>query len=334
MNLLKRGKMSTKLNQFFVDAPPPNINILIFDVYNMVYRCFFTAYFEFMQHKNAYQQGIENKEYTEIEMFEYWKHLFLNSFFSNVRRVQPNRIIMAIEGRGEIWRKKIYPEYKANRHHDDKEVDFEAFKIRMRAFLDQLKMTLSNVYFIAVENTEADDVMAVLTKNLSKNTENKIEIISSDSDLIQLQTLRNVRQFNATKQEYITSINPKVDLEAKILSGDSSDNISGIFKGCGPKTAIKIIDEGLDEYLTNQKAKKSKKELNEEEIKKIYERNLKIISFEYIPLEYQENILKEFNDYKINKIDPMKVYNFFVSNGLSKQLDDWQMNFHYFKELI
>ena len=77
MNLLKRGKMSTKLNQFFVDAPPPNINILIFDVYNMVYRCFFTAYFEFMQHKNAYQQGIENKEYTEIEMFEYWKHLFL-----------------------------------------------------------------------------------------------------------------------------------------------------------------------------------------------------------------------------------------------------------------
>ena len=97
--------MSTKLSQFLVDAPPPAMKTLIFDVYNLLYKSFFVAYYEFKKHKTSYQQGIEDKKYTEEEMFNYLMHLFLNSFFSTIRRVKPQRVIMAVEGKDRCWRK-------------------------------------------------------------------------------------------------------------------------------------------------------------------------------------------------------------------------------------
>ena len=70
--------------------------------------------------------------------------------------------------------------------------------------------------------------------------------------------------------------NAEKDLFVKILTGDKSDNITGVFKKCGPKTACKYFD---DRELFKKKLETT------EGSKEKYELNRKIIDFNYIPLE-------------------------------------------------
>ena len=70
--------------------------------------------------------------------------------------------------------------------------------------------------------------------------------------------------------------NAEKDLFVKILTGDKSDNITGVFKKCGPKTASKYFDnrELFQKQLEKEEGSKEK-----------YELNRKIIDFNYIPIE-------------------------------------------------
>ena len=72
----------------------------------------------------------------------------------------------------------------------------------------------------------------------------------------------------------------------KILTGDKSDNIKGVFKKCGPKTACKYFDnrELFEEKLNSV-----------EGAMEIYELNKKIIDFNEIPEELVKNFLEKYN---------------------------------------
>jgi len=75
-------------------------------------------------------------------------------------------------------------------------------------------------------------------------------------------------------------------LFVKILTGDKSDNIKGVFKKCGPKTACKYFDnrELFEEKLNSV-----------EGAMEIYELNKKIIDFNEIPEELVKNFLEKYN---------------------------------------
>ena len=72
----------------------------------------------------------------------------------------------------------------------------------------------------------------------------------------------------------------------KILTGDKSDNIKGVFKKCGPKTACKYFDnrELFEEKLNSV-----------EGAMEIYELNKKIIDFNEIQEELVKNFLEKYN---------------------------------------
>ena len=76
----------------------------------------------------------------------------------------------------------------------------------------------------------------------------------------------------------------KKDLFVKILTGDKSDNIKGVFKKCGPKTARKYFD---DKELFNKKLQ------NVEGAMDRYLLNKKLIDFNEIP----EDLVNKFMDY-------------------------------------
>lgn len=94
---------------------------------------------------------------------------------------------------------------------------------------------------VAFDQTEADDVIAVLAKALREREPGaNITIVSRDRDM--LQVVQNgwadhlydfIQKREVPVPEYSV-----VDLKA--LSGDSSDNIKGL-PGVGPKTAEKIL---------------------------------------------------------------------------------------------
>ena len=136
---------------------------------------------------------------------------------------------------------------------------------------------------------EADDCLALTTKHiLELYPEANIYIITSDMDYLQLAS-DNVHLYNLKFKkltESKSSFNDsKKDLFCKILTGDKSDNIPGVFKKCGIKTASKYWDN-KEEW---------NKKLQDENIRATFERNRQIIDFNYIP----EDLVNEFKNKNI-----------------------------------
>ena len=108
------------------------------------------------------------------------------------------------------------------------------------------KTTLINK-ILKYPGLEADDCLSIMTKKIKKTfPEGKITIITSDRDYLQL-ACENVELYDL-KYKKLTERkssynNAEKDLFVKILTGDKSDNIPGIFTKCGPKTAIKYFED-------------------------------------------------------------------------------------------
>ena len=137
------------------------------------------------------------------------------------------------------------------------------------------------------------------TKDIVKKyPEANIKIITSDMDYLQL-ARENVELFDL-KYKKLTERkssfnNAEKDLFVKILTGDKSDNIPGVFKKCGKKTALKYYN---DRDLLE-------KQLNKNEgSKQIMERNELIINFDKIPdnlindfyEKYEDDIIKQISE--------------------------------------
>ena len=132
---------------------------------------------------------------------------------------------------------------------------------------------------------EADDCLAILTKDiLSKYPNSNINIITSDMDYLQLASEKvNLYdlKFKKLTERKSSFNNAEKDLFVKILTGDKSDNIKGVFKKCGPKTACKYFD---NKELFQKKLQETEGALER------FKLNKKIIDFNEIP----EDLVEEF----------------------------------------
>jgi len=278
---------STKLNSFL--KIEDSNKVLIIDLNNLAYRVLHIA------HSSAPD---------DIE-FNYWKYLMINSIFTSLKIFDPTKVIIAID-HPNSWRKSVYSEYKANRKENRKAsaIDFDQFYKVLDAFLISFKEVFSNFYVLKVDRCEADDIIAIVAKELFSGM-TKI-IVSMDSDLHQLLQYKGVKVYNPIEKKFIESLNPKYMLEIKILTGDKTDNIKAIRPRLGKGTAKKIMDNGLDIFLQN------------EENKSLYTRNKQLIDLDFIPLELINNIKNEINSYQISKLNEMKLFNWLMKNKIQK----------------
>lgn len=302
--------MITKLSEIMeCDPVTEKQKIVIFDFSNIAYRSVFSAIFA---------DPFDNVH------FNLFKHMLLNSFLTTISIIKPQKVIVAIDER-KTWRHDLYSNYKANRKEmrDKSVLDYDKWFPILNDFLEQLSTNFTNIYFIKVDNCEADDIIAVLSKETFKGDD--VTIISTDGDMRQLLINENIKQYNPFDKAYINVLNPSQDLSVKILTGDRGDNIPPIRKGVGEVTAKKILDSGLDDYLNIPE---------HIEIKANWERNNKLINFDFIPENIRQKIINTFNEYPIKEIDGKKVVRFFVDNRLIKIMDKWQEFSPYIKALI
>jgi DNA polymerase-1 len=110
---------------------------------------------------------------------------------------------------------------------------------RVIDYLDYLPLTT-----ITIENIEADDTMAYLTKQVMKTS--KIVLMSTDKDFLQLVNHR-VSVWSPTKDYGIPSHNFAV---YRAIDGDKSDNIDGV-RGWGLKTIQKKLPFLLEDKILN-----------------------------------------------------------------------------------
>lgn len=185
--------------------------------------------------------------------------------------------------RENIWRNEFFPNYKSTR------VINETRKKFLMMVYEEKMFEQGGVHQILWHpKLEADDCVAITTKYLLNKYGNDgctIFIVTSDKDYLQLASTNvhihnlNFKKLTEQKSSYNDA---ECDLFCKILTGDKSDNIPSVFPRCGPKTALK--------YYNDKAMFESKLESSDEQCKKQYELNKKIIDFKYIPEDYAKEL--------------------------------------------
>ena len=273
--------------------------VLVFDFHNLMYRNVFAA---------IRSEPSDNKEYYLT------RHFIMNSIFDEIKTHQPDRVVFAIDSTN-TWRKDIYPGYKAKRHDRASGLNTECFYPIMDKFIEDMKDFFKTICFLQVAKSEADDIIGVICKN---NKRDRYIIVSTDSDMIQLLVNKNVQIWNPKKKEWVVSINPRRDLEIKIIGGDSGDSIKGVRSRVGPGTAEKIVVEGIMHYIDTLPTENEKGEVLEK-----YKLNKTLIDMDFTPNDIKEKILYMYAEFAPGEIERIKVQKFFASNKLIKSMGDW-----------
>lgn len=230
-----------------------------------------------------YNYSPERREIPVNLQNETFMKTFEKMWFQTLRELQKRfgvseeDLIFARDGH-DVWRYKIYADYKAQRSAVpdlESEIPGPVFRYVNANFHSRLQSKI-----ILVEEAEADDIIAITTNYLRtvRPTE-KIIIITGDHDLLQLSESDWVELYTLNKWKRITVDEPRKALMTKILAGDPSDNIPSIYKGCGKKTAEKLIaDPKLLETALQKHGRKQ------------YDLNCRLVDFAYIPEDLVEVI--------------------------------------------
>ena len=213
------------------------------------------------------------------------------------------------------WRKDIYPGYKQQRKEKkekDDSVDWALLYETFDKIRDEVRDNLP-YKSLRVHRCEADDIMYVLCKHYS-STE-KMLIVSSDKDMMQLMKFKNVSIYSPKTDAIIKSIGNLDDLLfSHVLRGDAADNIPNVLTSTDnflvkkerqkPMTAKRIVEFSQNNSLMDQNNLK---------------RNRSLIDMSYIPVEFENNILKKFEETVPS--DRKNIFDYLVSKKMKLLLE-------------
>lgn len=227
--------------------------------------------------------SIDNTD--DITTVDEFMSTYRNTFFKTVAKIMKNhnismdRVIFARDcSSSNVWRRQIFPEYKANRDY----TNFNGKTIFQWTYDNLLPEYLSKgAKVVRFDFIEADDIAAIISMHI---IDRPIVIITNDNDYLQLLINKNVNIINLKEEELSKrSIgSPDADLMKKIILGDPSDNIPKVFNKCGIKTLEKYLAE--PELMVEALKKDS-------EANKRYKLNRVLVDFNQIPEIYKNEVI-------------------------------------------
>ena len=164
------------------------------------------------------------------------------------------------------------------------------FSYTYKTLIPKLVKENKNIHSLMVPKIEGDDVIAIISKYIRRKKSNYTQfVVSGDQDFLQL-GYPNLYFADYKKKELLnlTREQAKEALLQKIISGDCSDNIPSIF--------VEKISNKEKKDLRENKEKLKKYINSNKKVKKQFKTNKKIISFKYIPKEYQKIVLHKIKD--------------------------------------
>lgn len=253
----------------------------------------------------AKSQAIKEKgEFTEDDVGLYY-HKVLDSVIGFSK--EHGELIFAGEGRGSLtWRRSIYPDYKANRKHDEA---YQIFKNHLKEVEDLIS------YFptksISVDGAEADDIMYALATYFADNDEDVL-VISGDRDMAQLINHSDKIKVYSPTLRLFREKQQNIILE-KAIVGDPSDNIPGI-----PRIGAKTFEKALrDRTVWDTKIEPNRH---------IVEQFIKIVDLSKAPANIKDEAIIQYNSKEFNKLDPQSIETFMFNHALKEQLSRWPDN--------
>ena len=240
------------------------------------------------------------------------RHMILNSLRMYRTRFSSEfgELVLCHDSR-HYWRRDYFPEYKANRRKDRKEssYDWDAIFECLNTIKEEIRTNMP-YKFLEVYGAEADDIIATICSEYAE----EIMILSGDKDFIQLQRFPNVKQYSPITKKMVNGENPSGYLKEHIFKGDTSDGIPNVLspdnsftdslrqRPLGKKKIASWMDHDFEDVAPNN------------EVKRNYQRNKKLIDLTYTPKELSEEILEQFRENPAS--DRSKLLNYFIQKRL------------------
>ena len=219
------------------------------------------------------------------------RHMIINSLRNYQKRYSEEygEIVLCTDSSNN-WRKKFFPLYKANRKktRDASGMDWTL----IFDTLHKVKMEIKDNFpyrYMAVDMAEADDIIAVLTKE----SKEPVLIVSGDKDFQQLHKYPNVKQWSPNLNKMIKCEDPDLFLREHILTGDKSDGVPNIL------SSDDCFDLGIRQTPLRKPVKDKYLRITIEKDDKYYRnylRNQTLIDLEFIPPHVVESIISEYDN--------------------------------------
>lgn len=185
---------------------------------------------------------------------------FTRMLLSLIKKKNIRAIAVCFDSKTPTFRHEQFADYKKNRPPMPDDLSRQLPKIN--EILDAFRLKC-----IQADGYEADDILATLVSKF-KDSFNKILIVTSDKDMLQLVTDKvNVLNFSQAenlldplKVKEKFGVLPEKIPDLLALIGDSVDNIAGV-PGIGEKTAKELLEEFgfLEDVIASKGRIKNKK---------------------------------------------------------------------------
>lgn len=278
-----------------------------------------------------FQNDIKRQSTDEIKNLI--RHTTLATIKSYKKRYgkEYGELVIACDG-NNYWRRQAFQYYKAMRkvNREKSDLDWKA----IFDSLSELRQDLIDHFpykVLHVETAEADDVIACLAKYSQSNgliTEGlfdepqKVLVVSSDKDFIQLQKYKNVRQWSPMQKKFVQGTIKEVNEYTieHIVKGDAGDGIPNILskddtfvsgerqKPFSSKRLPEFYEKGIEACKTDDERRN-------------YQRNQMLVNFESIPETLYQSIISSYENTK-PKGDKNSVMNYLIKHQCRLLLDE------------
>ena len=230
---------------------------------------------------------------------DFVRHMVLNSLRSYRSKFEGEfgELVLCYDNKTN-WRREYFPNYKHSRRKGRKES-----KLDWNNIFDTLHMIKSELteFFpykvLEVDNAEADDIIASVVFHVASEPKNyeKVLILSSDKDFIQLQRYNFVSQYSPMQKKFINGVDPTTYIKEHILKGDRGDGVPNFLS---PDNTF--VDELRQRPLSKRKLEAwidlEPSDYCNEEMMRNYQRNRTLIDLSYIPDDIKEKCTETFLD--------------------------------------
>lgn len=244
-----------------------------------------------------------------------WRYTTFNSIYTMLMKFKKvKEVVVAIDDRVS-WRKLYFKRYKESRKkkRDKSTINWPLLYAELNDLATQI---FHDIPFkvLKVRNAEADDIIGIICLD----GKDKYIVVSNDEDYLQLYS-NKTRIYNPSKQAFVVCNNTERFLNEKCLIGQPKDDIFNIKTpldwpvgkrkpGFGIKSAEKVLEAGLDEWL------------EQNNLKKRFHINRNLIDFKRIPEVVKNRVLKRYHEYTYP--DPKNIYHFFKRNRFRGFLEE------------
>ena len=248
------------------------------------------------------------------------RHMILNSLRMYRERFfeEYGELVICYDSK-HYWRRDIFPQYKAGRKktRDSSSHDWDDIFEFLNAFKDEM-IEFMPYKVLEVYGAEADDIIYTLTHEFESDN-GKTLILSGDKDFIQLQRYGNVTQYSPITKKFINGVVWNEYLDEHILRGDTGDGVPNVLspdntfvdglrqRPLGKKKIQSWVEHNIEDVLPN------------DEVKRNFQRNKKLIDLTEAPQELFSEITKTWKEAKTNPRS--KLLNYFIQNRLSDLMD-------------